>query len=158
MTELKKGDIAPAFTLFDTDKKQVSLADYKGKNVVMLFFPLAYSSFCTEELCSVRDTMHEYNDANAAVIGISIDSLFVLDKFKKDEQLNFDLLSDFNKEVSNAYGVLYDVFPAFDYKGVSKRAAFVINTDGIVQYAEICPTPGHQPDFNAIVALLNAEY
>ncbi|MCY7422567.1 MAG: redoxin domain-containing protein [Chitinophagaceae bacterium] len=149
---IQPGDTAPAFTLFSSDKKPVSLSDYKGKNVVLLFFPLAFSSVCTAELCSVRDQLARYNNANADVIAISIDSVFVLDKFKNDQQLNFTLLSDFNKEVSENYGVLYEIFPAFEMRGVSKRAAFLIDGEGIVQYAGECASPGDQPDFEKILS------
>jgi glutaredoxin-dependent peroxiredoxin len=88
------------------------------------------------------------------VYGISVDSLFTLDKFKKEQNLNFPLLSDFNKEASTAFDVLYETFPAFGMHGVSKRAAFVIDAEGIVQYAEICATPGDLPNFEAIQATL----
>jgi glutaredoxin-dependent peroxiredoxin len=144
------GQQAPGFTLYNTDKTKVNLSDYEGKNVLLLFFPLAFSSVCTAELCSVRDNIGMYNDANAQVLGISIDSLFVLNKFKEDQNLNFPLLSDFNKEAAAAYGVLYETFPAFEMHGVSKRAAFVIDENGIVKYAEVCATPGDQPNFDAI--------
>ena len=152
---IQKGDKAPGFTLFSSDKKPVSLSDYNGKNVLLLFFPFAYTSVCTEELCIVRDQLSVYNNANAEVLGISVDSLFVLNEFKKDEQLNFNLLSDFNKEVSENYGVLYDIFPAFGMKGVSKRAAFLIDGEGLVQYAEVCVSPGDQPNFHKILSKLN---
>ena len=152
---IQTGDKAPGFTLFSSDKKPVSLSDYNGKNVLLLFFPFAYTSVCTEELCIVRDQLSVYNNANAEVLGISVDSLFVLNEFKKDEQLNFDLLSDFNKEVSENYGVLYDMFPAFGMKGVSKRAAFLIDGEGLVQYAEVCVSPGDQPNFHKILSKLN---
>lgn len=147
---IEKGRQAPAFTLYNTDKNAVSLSDFKDKNVVLLFFPLAFSSVCTAELCSVRDNIALYNNTNAQVIGISIDSLFTLNKFKNDQNLNFPLLSDFNKDVASAYGVLYTTFPAFEMNGVSKRAAFVIDKNGVVQYSEVCPTPGDQPNFAAI--------
>lgn len=153
---LEKGQSAPGFTLFDSDKNKVSLEDLKGKNVVLLFFPLAFTSVCTAELCSVRDNIAAYNNANAQVLGISVDSLFTLGKFKTEQQLNFPLLSDFNKTASKEYGVLYDVFPAFEMQGVSKRAAFVIDGNGIVQYAEICPTPGDQPSFEKIMETLGS--
>ena len=152
---IQTGDKAPGFTLFSSDKKPVSLSDYNGKNVLLLFFPFAYTSVCTEELCIVRDQLSVYNNANAEVLGISVDSLFVLNEFKKDEQLNFNLLSDFNKEVSENYGVLYDIFPAFGMKGVSKRAAFLIDGEGLVQYAEVCVSPGDQPNFHKILSKLN---
>ncbi len=148
------GEKAPDFTLFDTDKNPVSLADQKGKNVVILFFPLAFTGVCTAELCNVRDNIGIYNNTNANVFGVSVDSLFSLGKFKAEQNLNFPLLSDFNKDASKAFGVLYDTFPAFGMQGVSKRAAFVIDKEGTIQYAEVCPTPGDLPDFAAIQGCL----
>jgi peroxiredoxin len=144
------GQQAPGFTLFDSDKKKVSLTDFNGKNIVLLFFPLAFTSTCTAELCNVRDNIAAYNNSNAQVLGISVDSLFVLHQYKKEQNLNFPLLSDFNKEASKAYSVLYERFPAFEMHGVSKRAAFVIDKTGIVKYAEICPSPGDLPSFDLI--------
>ena len=144
------GQQAPDFTLFNTEKQKVSLADQRGKNVVLLFFPFAFTGTCTAELCNVRDNIGIYNNTNAQVFGLSVDSLFTLDKYKADQNLNFPLLSDFNKEASKAFDVLYDIFPAFELQGVSKRAAFVIDKEGMVRYAEICPTPGDLPDFTAI--------
>ena len=149
------GQAAPAFTLFDTDKKPTSLSDYKGKNVVVLFFPIAFSGVCTTELCSIRDNIGVYNSANAEVLGISVDSLFTLGKFKEEQKLNFSLLSDFNKAASKAFDVLYETFPTFEMQGVAKRSAFVIDKEGVVQYAEICPTPGDLPNFEAIQTVLN---
>jgi peroxiredoxin len=147
---IEKGTQAPGLKLFDSDKNSINLSDYKGKNVVVLFFPLAFTSVCTAELCNVRDNIASYNSLNAQVLGISVDSLFVLDKYKKEQNLNFPLLSDFNKEAAAAFGVLYETFPAFGMLGVSKRAAFVIDSNGVVQYSEECATPGDLPDFKAI--------
>jgi peroxiredoxin len=104
---LKIGQAAPNFTLFNTEKKEISLTDYKGKNVVILFFPLAFTGVCTAELCNIRDNYNVYTSLNAEVIGISVDSLFVLEKFKNSENYNFDLLSDFNKTSSKDYDTLY---------------------------------------------------
>lgn len=152
---IEKGQPAPAFSLYDSEKNMVNLADFKGKNVVILFFPLAFTSVCTEELCSVRDNISLYNNSNAQVLGISVDSLFTLDKYKNEQNLNYPLLSDFNKTAAADYGVLYDTFPAFGMAGVSKRAAFVIDKEGVIQYSEVCPTPGDLPDFNAIKEVLS---
>ncbi len=146
---------APEFNLFDTEKKKLSLQEQRGKNVVLLFFPLAFTSTCTAELCHIRDNISLYNNADAQVFGISVDSLFVLGKFKTEQNLNFPLLSDFNKEASRAYHVLYDTFPAFEMQGVSKRAAFVIDKEGVVKYAEVCAVPGDQPDYAAIQQTLS---
>jgi peroxiredoxin len=101
---------APSFSLYDSDKNKVSLSDFDGKNVLLLFFPLAFTSVCTAELCSIRDNLARYNELNAEVLGISVDSLHTLKRFKQDQHLNFRLLSDFNKEVSTLYGSIYDNF------------------------------------------------
>ena len=146
---------APAFKLFNSEKKEISLADYKGKNVLILFFPLAFTSVCTAELCSVRDSIASYNNANAVVLGISVDSLFVLDKFKTDQGLNFDLLSDFNKTVSTDYNSIYQDF-VLGMKGVSKRSAFVIDKNGIVRYEEVLENAGEQPNFEKINQTLSS--
>lgn len=150
---IELGKPAPAFTLFNTEKKEISLSDYKGKNVVILFFPLAFTGVCTAELCSIRDNYNVYTSLNTEVIGVSIDSLFVLDKFKKEQNYNFDLLSDFNKTASKDYQTLYETF-AFGMAGVSKRSAFVVDKNGILQYAEVLEDAGKQPDFDAIKACL----
>jgi glutaredoxin-dependent peroxiredoxin len=142
------GDKAPDFKLFNTNKEWISLGDVQGKNVVLLFFPLAFTGVCTKELCGVRDNLSFYNNTNAEVFGISVDSNATLAKFKEDQHLNFELLSDFNKEASLAYGVLYENFGWM--KGVSKRSAFVIDKAGIVRYAEVLENAAEVPDFEAI--------
>lgn len=146
---LKIGDKAPAFTLKDTEKQDVSLSDFSGKNVVLLFFPLAFTSTCTTELCTIRDTKKDYDNLNAEVLAISVDSLFTLGKFKTEEGYNFPLLSDWNKETSKAYDTLYDEF-VLGMRGVAKRSAFVIDKAGTIQYAEILENAGELPNFNAI--------
>jgi glutaredoxin-dependent peroxiredoxin len=149
------GQNAIPFSLFDTEKNKINLDDYRGKKVLVLFFPLAFTSVCTKELCSIRDGISFYNDANAQVLGISVDSLFTLNKFKEEQNLNFPLLSDFNKETSEAYGAIYPQF-GFDMKGVSKRAAFVIDSKGVIQYAEVLDNAGELPNFEAINTTLNS--
>lgn len=152
---LKIGDKAPAFTLKDTEKQDVSLSDYTGKNVVILFFPLAFTSTCTTELCTIRDTKKDYEHLNADVLAISVDSLFTLGKFKAEEGYNFSLLSDWNKETAKAYGALYDEF-VLGMKGVAKRSAFVVDKDGIIRYAEVLENAGDLPNFKAINETLAA--
>jgi peroxiredoxin len=146
---LQTGQHAPDFSLFNTEKVKISLSELKGNNLVLLFFPLAFTSVCTAELCYVRDNLAQFNELDARVLGISVDSPFTLGRFKEDQQLNFDLLSDFNKEASTAYGALYPEF-AFEMKGVSKRAAFVLDKEGVVRHAEVLDNAGLQPDFEAI--------
>ncbi|HMP92939.1 MAG TPA: peroxiredoxin [Phnomibacter sp.] len=153
---LKLGDVAPDFSLYSTDKQLVTLSQYSGKPVLLLFFPQAFTSVCTAELCSVRDNLAQYNQMQTTVLGISVDSIFTLNRFKEDQQLNFTLLSDFNKEASAAYGALYDEF-VFGMKGVSKRSAFVVDPNGQIAYAEVLESAGDQPNFAAIQAALAAQ-
>jgi glutaredoxin-dependent peroxiredoxin len=142
---------APDFSLFDSEKKEVKLSDYKNeKNVLLLFFPMAFTSTCTEELCAVRDDIARYSNVNAQVLGVSVDSVFTLAKYKEEQGYNFPLLSDFNKETSAAYGSIYDSFTGMNMKGVSKRSAFIIDKAGIVQYAEVLESAGDVPNFAAI--------
>lgn len=150
---LETGKPAPDFTLFDSTKKEITLSDLKGENILLLFFPLAFTSTCTEELCSVRDNISLYNDCNARVFGISVDALHTLAKYKEDQKFNFTLLSDFNKDVSRLYETIYEQF-GYGMKGVSKRSAFVIDKNGILQYAEVLENASEQPNFKNINSVL----
>lgn len=153
--QLNVGDKAPAFTLFSSDLKEVSLSDFAGRKVVIHFFPMAFTGTCTTQLCTMRDSFGYFEGMNAAVLGISVDSPFTLAKFKEDQHYNFPLLSDFNKEVSQAYGAFYDEF-VFNLKGVSKRAAFVVDEEGSIVYAEVLESAGDLPDFDAIQKVVAA--
>jgi peroxiredoxin len=146
---LQTGSAAPQFTLTSSELKEVSLADFKGKKVVLHFFPLAFTGVCTTQLCTMRDSFGYYDGLNAQILGVSVDSPFTLAKFKEENTYQFPLLSDFNKEVSEAYGALYETF-AFGMKGVSKRAAFVIDEEQNIIYAEVLENAGDLPDFGAI--------
>lgn len=150
---IKKGDAAPLFKLFDTEKKEISLSDYKGQNVLLLFFPFAFSGTCTTEVCAMRDDIATYSKLNAVVFGLSIDSLFSLARFKEEQHLPFALLSDFNKTVAKQYDCLYDTF-VFGTEGVAKRSAFIIDKNGIIQYAEVLEKAGELPNFDAIKSTL----
>lgn len=150
---LQIGQPAPEFILRDSDKQEVKLSDYKGKNVVLLFFPLAFTGVCTAELCAMRDNLAVYNNLNAEVLAVSVDSIYTLDRYKKDQGLTFPLLSDFNKEASEAYGSLYEKF-GYGMKGVSKRSAFVIDSEGVIRYAEVLEDAGKVPDFDAVQNVL----
>ncbi|MBX2845843.1 MAG: redoxin domain-containing protein [Saprospiraceae bacterium] len=150
---LQKGDKAPDFKLVDSQTHEVQLSDYAGKKLVLLFFPLAYTGVCTTELCTMRDDIATYNNLNADVLAVSVDSPFVLDKFKADNNLNFKLASDFNATASAAYGAKYDEF-VLGMKNVSKRSAFVIDEHGTVQYAEVLESAGDLPSFENVKAAL----
>ncbi|HAE13668.1 MAG TPA: redoxin domain-containing protein [Chitinophagales bacterium] len=147
------GQTAPSFTLYDTEKQQVSLESFRGRPVVLLFYPQAFTGTCTAELCATRDDIGSYDKVQAQVLAISVDSVFTLKKFKDDQQFNFPLLSDFNKETSRAYGALYEQW-ILDMQGVSKRSAFVIDAAGVIRYAEVLENPGELPDFEAIKSTL----
>jgi glutaredoxin-dependent peroxiredoxin len=150
---LQIGDKAPSFKLLNTEKKEISLESYNGKKLLVLFFPLAFTSVCTAELCGIRDGIADYSNLKTDVVGISVDSLFTLGKFKEEQKLPFDLLSDFNKVTATAYGALYEEF-VLGMKGVSKRAAFVIDETGTIAYAEVLESAGDLPNFEKINAVL----
>ena len=116
---------APDFTLFDSDKQQVTLSALQGKNVVLLFFPLAFTGTCTAELCSVRDNIATYNNTNAVVLGISVDSLFTLEKYKAEQNLNFSLLKSLSKEKFKFCSALY-------FSSVNKLSTEMPNTTALV--------------------------
>jgi peroxiredoxin len=150
---LQVGDKAPDFKLFSSELKEVNLSDYKGRKLVIHFFPMVHS--CSVQLCTMRDTFGYYTGMNADVIGISVDSPFTLAKFKEEQFYQFPLLSDFNKETSQSYQAFYEEF-VFNLKGVSKRAAFVVNEEGNITYSEVLENAGDLPDFDAIKQAVNA--
>jgi peroxiredoxin len=153
---LEVGTKAPDFTLKSKNAdglQDITLSDNFGKGkTVLLFFPLAFTSVCIDELCSVRDSLQDYNDLGATVYGISVDSPFTQEAFGQQNKLNFTLLSDFNKEVSTAYDVIFE--DLIGLKGVSKRSAFVIDSDGVIQFSSSSDDPKVLPDFDAIKAAL----
>lgn len=150
---VKIGDAVKDFTLINTEGKAINLYQLtEEKKVLLLFFPVAFSGVCTEELCKTRDNMKMYNSMEAEVVGISVDSFFALREFKKANNLNFTLLSDFNKEISNQFGVLDLDF--YGMKGVSKRSAFVINTKNLIEYEEVLDDADQLPNFKSILKVL----
>ena len=151
---LQVGDKAPKFTLPDASREDVSLPMEPSQNVVLLFVPLAFSSVCTAELCDVSQGLGAYEDLDARVIAISVDSPFALKSWAEQEGITLNLLSDFNKEVSAAYGAQYEDF--IGLKGVAKRSAFVIDKEGVIRFASVSDDPTVLPDFEAIQACLQA--
>ena len=151
---IRVGEPAPEFALRGTQSDDpVRLSSFKGeKNVVLLFFPLAWTSVCTKEMCSIRDSYSEYGKLNAQVLGISVDSPFALKAWAKEEGFPFPLLSDFNRETSSSYGALYENLMGL--KGVSKRAAFVIDRAGILRHAQVLDKASDLPDFGAVRTVL----
>lgn len=150
---LAAGTKAPDFKLFNTDKKEVSLSDFAGKNLVIQFFPAAFTGVCTAQMCSSRDDLSFFNNLNASVVGVSVDMAFSLGVFKAQNDINFDLLSDFNKDFIKAYDMYLENF-ALGYHGVAKRGVAVVDKEGVVQYTETTANPGEQVNFDALKAAL----
>jgi glutaredoxin-dependent peroxiredoxin len=151
---LSIGDKAPDFTLPETMETTWKLSEHIGtNNIVLLFFPLAFSSNCREELCAIRDGFREFQGLDATVVAVSIDSPFVLAKFKEDLGLQFPLLSDFNKKVAPAYGAFHETLGPLE--GVAKRSAFIIDKAGKIAYEWISDDPGVLPDVAEIMDKLD---
>ena len=146
---LQIGQAAPEFKLFNSEKKEISLSDYKGKNVLILFFSQAFTGTCIDELCRVRDNYTDFITTHTVVLGISVDSLFTLAAFKKEQNLQYELLSDFNKTVSPQYDSLFEEF-VFGMKGVAKRSAFLIDKEGIIRHMDIGKEFSSLPNYDAI--------
>jgi peroxiredoxin len=143
------GTKAPAFALFNTERKEVSLSDYSGKTLVINFFPAAFTGVCTAQMCSSRDELSFYNELGAAVIGISVDMPFSLGAFKEKNNINFELLSDANKKTIHEYEMYHCNFTC-GIKGVAKRGVIVVDKSGTVAYAEETANPGTQVNFPAL--------
>lgn len=150
---LQIGQKAPDFKLIDTEKNEVTLEQFRGKNVVLFFFPMAWTGVCTKEMCAIQEDYAAYQGLNAQTIGVSVDTLFALKRFGEDNKISFPLLSDFNKQAIKDYDVVHTDF-AFGYKDVAKRATFVIDKEGVVRFAEILPQLGDMPNMDAIKTAL----
>jgi peroxiredoxin len=148
---LQPGDAAPDVTLPSSDKQQVSLASlWSEQPLVLMFFPLAFTSTCTEELCTVRDDIGAYTGLGSRVAAVSVDSPYVLDRYKKEIGADYLFLSDFNREASTAFGVLREAPVGPGLRNASDRATFVIGTDGRVKYAWHSTNPSLLPPFDEI--------
>jgi len=146
------GTKAPDFNLKSKQASgvvDVKLSNNLGKkSTVLLFFPLAFTSVCTKEMCDVTAGLEAFSSLNADVIGISVDSPFSQEAWAQKEKITLTLASDLNKSTAKAYGVLLDDLLGFG--STAARAAFVIDKDGVVQYSEQTPTPKDLPNFDAV--------
>lgn len=146
---MNTGNTVQDFALQDTHGNELRLSDHlKDGKALLLFFPFAFRNVCTDEMCHFRDNIKLYNSLDANLLGISIDSYFTLREFKKTNNFPFPFVSDFNKEISRKFGVLYQNY--FGMKGVSKRSVFVVNQDMVIEYAEVLEDADFLPDFKAI--------
>lgn len=150
------GSLAPDFSLKSKNPqglKDVSISEHRGqKNLVILFFPLAFTGLCTQEMCDISSGLSTYTDLGAEVIAISVDSPFTQEAWAKQEGITITLASDLNKTTAADYGVLLP--DLIGLGSVSARAAFVIDKAGVIQYSEQTPTPKELPNFEAIKAVL----
>jgi len=147
------GSKAPDFTLTNQDRQPVKLSDQRGKPVVLAFFPAAFSSVCTKELCTFRDSMAQLNAIQAQVYGISVDTFFTLKAFHDQQHYNFPLLSDFNKQVIRDYGVYNE--DMIGLKGIAKRAVFVLDKEGVVRHKEVLDDARNEPNYDKVLSTLN---
>ena len=143
------GSKAPDFTLMNQDREPVTLSQLSGRPVVLAFFPAAFSGTCQKELCTFRDSMGQLGAANAQVLGISVDTLFALKAFRDQQQLNFPLLCDFNKQVICEYGVFNE--DMIGLKGIAKRAVVVLDKNGVVRYREVLDDARNEPDYHKVL-------
>jgi len=147
---LKVGAKAPDFTLFDTDRKERKLNEFSGKKTVLAFFPGAFTGVCTKELCQFRDSMANFGQINAQVVGISVDGPFANKAFADANKLNFPLLSDYSRSTIKQYGGLHEDFAGLKGYTAAKRAVFVLDKNGIVKYAWVSENPGLEPPYDEI--------
>lgn len=150
------GEQAPNFELFNSNKEKVQLSSFAGKKVVLAFYPGAFTGVCDKEVCTLRDSMTRFNNSNAVVLGISVDGPFALKEFENKYNLNFPLLSDFERSVTNAYGVLFESLGGVIGYNVSNRAVFILDESQKVSYAWLAqPNPGVEPNYDEILDLVN---
>jgi peroxiredoxin len=150
------GNKAPDFTLVDADRKPRSLKEFQGKNIVLAFFPGAFTGVCTKELCTFRDSMSRFNELNAQVLGISVDAPFANKAFATQNNLQFPLLSDYSRTALKAYGIVHEGFAGLDGYSAAKRSVFVVDKSGTVRYAWISDNPGVEPNYDEVTKALSA--
>ena len=148
------GQPAPDFSLPNTSKEAIRLSSLRGSKVVLAFYPAAFTGVCTKELCTFRDSLSAFNDLNAKVLGISVDSPFSNGAFASQNDLNFDLLSDYSRSTVQSYGVALENFAGMEGYTASQRAVFVVDEDGNIAYEWIGPNPGVEPNYDAVKAAL----
>ncbi|MFX1486239.1 MAG: peroxiredoxin [Promethearchaeota archaeon] len=154
MTQLQIGQKAPDFTLTDMNLKQRKLKDFLSKTVVLAFYPGAFTSVCTKEMCTFRDSMTLLNNLNALVVGISVNDPFTNKAFAEANSLNFPLLSDYNREVAEAYGIADTDFAGLKGYTVAKRSIFIIDDEGTIRYVWVSDDPRVEPDYGEIEEIL----
>ena len=144
-------EIAPDFNLKNTEKNDIALSSFRGKTVVLAFYPGAFTGVCDTEMCSLRDSMNSFNDLNATVLGISVDSPWANAEFAKKYEINFNLLSDYNRDVSKAYDMIFNGLGGLEGYECSNRGVLIIDREGLIQYRWVAENPGIEPNYSEII-------
>ena len=144
-------ETAPDFNLKNTEKNDIALSSYKGKTVVLAFYPGAFTGVCDTEMCSLRDSMNSFNDLNATVLGISVDSPWANAEFAKKYEINFNLLSDYNRDVSKVYDMIFNGLGGLEGYECSNRGVIIIDRQGLIQYRWVAENPGVEPNYSEII-------
>ena len=144
-------EIAPDFNLKNTEKNDIALSSFKGKTVVLAFYPGAFTGVCDTEMCSLRDSMNSFNDLNATVLGISVDSPWANAEFAKKYEINFNLLSDYNRDVSKTYDMIFNGLGGLEGYECSNRGVIIIDGQGLIQYRWVAENPGIEPNYSEII-------
>ena len=147
------GEAAPEFTLKNTSKEAVSLADYRGKTVVIAFYPGAFTGVCDKEMCAFQDNLAKLNGSSATVIGVSVDSPWANAEFARKYNLEFELLSDLDRTVVEAYDAKFVGLGGLEGYVSANRVVIVVDKEGIIQHRWVAENPGVEPDYDAVVAL-----
>ena len=153
---VEEGKKAPDFSLPDQDRKKRTLEDFSGRKTVLAFFPGAFTSVCTKEMCTFRDSIQTLNSLNAQVVGISVNDPFTNKAFAVANNLQFAILSDYAREAVRRFDVFHENFAGLEGYTAAKRSVFVLDGDGIVRYKWVSDDPGMQPDYDAIKKVLAA--
>ena len=151
---IKVGDQAPHFSLLDTSKAQVQLSDFQGQKLVIAFYPAAFTGVCKAELCSFQESLSQFNALSAQVVGISVDGPFANGAFASSNDIRFPLLSDYQRETVQAYGVLLENFAGMPGYTAAQRSVFIIDEAGTVSYAWVAENPGIEPNYAEVKAAL----
>ncbi len=149
------GDKAPDFSLVDQERKPRALSEFRGKKVVLAFFPGAFTSVCTKEMCTFRDNMAKFNQLDAVVLGISVNDPFTQKAFAEANGLSFPLLSDYAREVVRRYGVYHENFAGLEGYTAAKRAVFVLDGEGVIRYKWVSDDPTKEPNYDEIISTLS---
>ena len=147
---IELGKKAIDFSLYDTERQLRSLNEFTGKNTILAFYPGAFTSVCIREMCALRDSLAKIGDLNAKVIGISVNDPFSNKAFKEANQLNFPLLSDYNRKTIKLYGIEADDFAGLKGYTAAKRSIFILDKKGIIRYKWISEDPSKEPDYNIL--------